>query len=136
MHFDYHTHYSMPKNSESTPSVGMHSAEIVECVMNAIAVNGLDKAMSYFEGMEHILSRASFWSDVKKETDALFTAERKRQEQRELERLRAGAPIIVQNMPTATSGVDKNYGPIVDGGTVNLEDINKYKQQYGNTDKQ
>lgn len=126
----------MPKNSDTSPSVSMHSAEIVECVKNAISSTGLDKAMSDFEGMERILSGASFWAEVKKEVPGLFAAERKRLELLELERLRVGAPIIVQNMPTATSGVDKNYGPIVDGGTVNLEDINKYKQQYGNTDKQ
>ena len=129
----------MPKNSDTSPSVSMHSAEIVECVMNAIAVNGLDKAMSYFEGMEHILSRASFWSDVKKETDALFVAERKRQEQRELERLRAAAPNVYQMLPSAQSGIGTNLGPVIDnhdGGIATIGDKQNNQTDYGNTDKQ
>ena len=114
----------MPQTTETAPAAYMLSAEIVECIKRTISVQGLAKAMSYFEGMEHILSGASFWADVKREADELFVAERKRQEQHELELANAGAPKLYQMLPAAQSGVN-NYGTIVDNhdaGIVSLDD--------------
>lgn len=58
--------------------------------------------------MERLLSANSWWCQIKEEVELIFAEARKQEEQRKLERIKAGAPNIYQFMPTAQNGVSLN----------------------------
>ena len=92
-------------NQSPLPTV-VSPTEIVERVRASLNAKGLQKTQEYFEGMEHLLSGLSWWSEVKSEADKLFADERKRLEALELARAEAAAAKVYQFMPSATTGID------------------------------
>ena len=92
---------SLPVHNET----GITPQHIVECVRKCILSRGLEKAMAYFDGMEHRLSALPGWSEVKDAAELLFIEAREKLEEREMAITKAGAPRIQVNAK-ANSGME------------------------------
>lgn len=85
----------MRSKSQSSAPITTSPAEIAECLKISIRKQGIEKALSEYEAMANILKRLSWWPEVEQEIESLFIDERKRQEELELERIKASAPRII-----------------------------------------
>lgn len=112
----------------STYSEPFSSTDIAECVKVSLKAHGLDHTRKCFEGMEQLLSRLPWWSEVKAVSDQLFAEERERQEQLKLAQARASAPNIYQLLPSAQTGVNMDVG-VNSPGNMIANTINKQTNQ-------
>ena len=94
---------------------------------------GLERTLSYFQGMEQLLSRLPWWAEVKSAADDLFAKERERQEQLELARAKAAAPYVYQLLPTARSGIERvEHADVVAGVAEEGSNVFHHKSEnYG-----
>lgn len=89
-------------------------AEIQRSLEAHIDAVGLRQAQSDFRAMEGILSGLSQWPEAKRLCGEVMArkleAERQREEEAELKRLRASTPNIYQVLPAAQTGVSADGG--------------------------
>ena len=99
-------------NSNNTAPATISSAEIAECLKACIKYQGLERTLSDFESMEHVLSRMPVWTEVKLAAETLFAEERQAQMELELALARAAAPNVYQVLPNAMMGLTTDGGKV------------------------